>query len=333
MTGRIKRVPLREVWPHEAFDFTTYIQENLDLINEVTNLNLVGAEREQAAGAFWVDLLAEDEDGGTVVIENQLGRSDHDHLGKLLTYLAAFGAKAAVWIVGDARPEHVQAIAWLGESTAGDFYLIKAEAVRVISEMSESAPAPMLTLLVGPSAEAKGVGRSKQVLAGKHDLRYRFWKGLLSFAKTKTSLHSGISPGPGSWLETSALPGKWFLKLCYVIRQHTSRIELYIDRQLSAHENEAMFDQLYAKQKAIEAAAGHELSWQRLEGKRACRIAWNLADGGYMSDESQWPLIQERMVDAMVRFHAALEPHLRALQVDTVAAPAELVGASEQDMA
>ena len=111
VVGKVRRVKLREVWKHEAIDFTRYLQDNLELISEVTNLNLVSAEREQSAGSFFVDLLAEDADGSAVVIENQLERSDHDHLGKLITYLAAFNAKAAVWIVSEARPEHVAAIA------------------------------------------------------------------------------------------------------------------------------------------------------------------------------------------------------------------------------
>jgi len=101
MIGRLQRVALREVWKHEAQDFTQWLQNNIDILNEALDLNLVGAERERAAGDFNVDLVAEDEGGGTVVIENQLEKSNHDHLGKLLTYLSAMGAKAGIWIVSD----------------------------------------------------------------------------------------------------------------------------------------------------------------------------------------------------------------------------------------
>ena len=84
MIGRLERVPLREVWKHEALDFTQWLQENLDVLNEVVDLNFSTAEREQTAGAFSVDLVAEDDGGNAVIIENQLEKSDHDHLGKLI---------------------------------------------------------------------------------------------------------------------------------------------------------------------------------------------------------------------------------------------------------
>src|SRR5256885_16522047 len=86
--SKIRRVPLREVWAHEAYDFTAWLAENLDVLNDAVDLNLADASREQAAGNFSVDLLAEDEVGNRVVIENQLEKSNHDHLGKVITYLA-----------------------------------------------------------------------------------------------------------------------------------------------------------------------------------------------------------------------------------------------------
>ncbi|MEY2840252.1 MAG: hypothetical protein RJB60_2551 [Pseudomonadota bacterium] len=101
--GKLQRVPLREVWKHEAYDFTQWLQQNLDVLNTALGLNLVNAEREQAAGSFSIDLVAEDDGGGTVVIENQLEKSNHDHLGKLITYVTAMQARAAVWIISEPR--------------------------------------------------------------------------------------------------------------------------------------------------------------------------------------------------------------------------------------
>jgi len=121
VVGRIVRVPLREVWKHEALDFTRWLQENVDLLNDILDLNLVSAEGEQSAGDFSVDLVAEDEKGNTAVIENQLEKSDHEHLGKIITYMTALGSKTAIWIVADARPEHISAITWLNESASASF--------------------------------------------------------------------------------------------------------------------------------------------------------------------------------------------------------------------
>ncbi len=103
MIGKIERVALREVWKHEALDFTTWLEDNIDVLSDALDINLSSAEREKDAGAFSVDLVAEDDKGDPVVIENQLEKSNHDHLGKLITYLTAIGAKAAIWIVADVR--------------------------------------------------------------------------------------------------------------------------------------------------------------------------------------------------------------------------------------
>lgn len=307
--GKIQRVPLREVWRHEAHDFTAWLRDNIDVLNDALNLSLSNAEREQAAGDFSVDLVAEDESENPVVIENQLEKSNHDHLGKLLTYLVAIGARTAIWIVADPRPEHVSAIAWLNESSSASFYLLKVEAIRI----GDSPPAPLLTLVVGPSEESREVGETKKELAERYVIRHRFWKDLLDRAAKKTNLHANISPSRYSWVGTSA--GKRGLGFNYTIRQHDAGAELYIDRgKDSGTENEDIFDQLAQSKEEIEGAFGGPLDWQRLEGARACRIKKEIALGGYR-DEQLWPEIQDAMIDAMIRLEKALRPHIEASKV------------------
>jgi len=309
MIGKIQRVPLREVWRHEAYDFTSWLQDNLDVLNEVLDLNLESAEREKAAGSFSVDLVAEDGSGGTVVIENQLERSDHDHLGKLVTYLAAFEAKAAVWLVADPRPEHTRAITWLNESTSASFYLVKAEAIRI----GDSPPAPLLTVIVGPSDESRNVGQVKRELAERHHERHEFWKNLLEHAKTRSRLHAQISPGYDTWLGTGA--GRTGLAYNYVVNRHEARVELYIDRGKDADAaNRAIFEQLHANKDTIEHAFGAPLEWQLLEQRRACRILSRVPGGGYRDTEQRARLI-EALVDHMIRFEAALRPHVDRISV------------------
>ena len=123
MIGKIEKVPLRDIWKHEANNFTKWLQNNIDILSEVIKILLTNVEREQSTGNFYVDLTAEDNSGNTVIIENQLEKSDHDHLGKIITYLSSMDATTAIWIVSDPRPEHVSAINWLNESTAANFYL------------------------------------------------------------------------------------------------------------------------------------------------------------------------------------------------------------------
>ncbi len=98
--SKIRRVLLREVWPHEAYDFTAWLEENLDVLNDALDLNLVDASREQAAGSFSVDLVAEDEAGNRVVIENQLEKSNHDHA----ELLRVWSVPDAVYAVIDDPP-------------------------------------------------------------------------------------------------------------------------------------------------------------------------------------------------------------------------------------
>lgn len=309
MVGKLRRVPLRDVWKHEAFDFTAYMRDNIDVLNDAIDRNLSSPESEQSAGTFSVDLVAEDEAGNPVVIENQLGKSDHDHLGKLITYLTALEAKTGIWIVADPRPEHVGAITWLNESSANSFYLLKLEAVKI----EESEPAPLLTLIVGPSEESREIGKTKKELAERYLIRENFWTGLLERAKEKTKLHANISPSRESWIAAGA--GKSGLIYSYVIRQHNTNVELYIDRgKDSDEENKAIFGELAANKDEIEEKFGGPLEWQRLEGKRACRIKKQLDIGGYRDDE-KWPEIQDTMLDAMIRLDKALKPHIAKLNI------------------
>ena len=309
MIGKIQRLDLRQVWKDER-EFTKWLEENIDALNDEVGLNLSGAEREKAAGAFSVDLVAEDDDGNLVVIENQMEKSDHDHLGKLITYLTAIDAKAAIWIVAVPRSEHVTAINWLNESRLASFYLLKVEAIQI----GPSPPAPLLTLIVGPSEGSQEVGDTKKQLAERHILRRKFWTSLLERAKAKTKLHAGVSPSVYGWIATGA--GKGGLAYTYAITQHDSKVELFISRgKGSQEENKVIFDTLKEHQQEIEEPFGGPLAWERLDTKQACRIAKYFGLGGYRDEESKWPSIQDAMIDGMIRLEKGLHPQIAKLKV------------------
>lgn len=310
--GRLQRVPLREVWKHEAQDFTQWLQNNIEVLNETIDLNLTGANRERAAGDFSVDLVAEDEDGGTVVIENQLEKSNHDHLGKLITYLSAMEAKKAIWIVSEPRPEHVAAIGWLNASSSAEFYMVKVEAVRI----GDSPAAPLFTLIVGPSVETKEVGETKKEIAERYVIRKRWWTTLIARSISVNKTHAHITPGEHGFIAASA--GIRGLSFNYAVMQDECRVELYIDRgKDSEQENKQIFDQLYANREAIDSAFGAPLEWERLEGRRACRIQYTRHEGGYRSPEEQWPQIQNKTIYDMDHLEKALQPFLRQLKVSS----------------
>jgi len=176
MIARIERVPLQEVWRHEAYGFTTWPEENLDVLNDATGLELSDAEREKSAGSFSVDLVARDKAGATAIIEHQLERNDHDHLGKMITYMSSMDAQNFA------------------------FYLLKVEAKR----NGTPDPAPLLTVIVEPSGASRAIGETRRELADRHHERRAFWARFLDYAKARTSLHENLSPTYEAWLGTGA---------------------------------------------------------------------------------------------------------------------------------
>ena len=305
--GRIAKLELKAAWPNEVA-FTRWLEENIDVLADAIDLRLINVQRERNVGDFSLDLSAE-QDGteGLVVIENQIERSDHDHLGKLLTYLAGIdGAKAAVWIVREPRPEHVKALSWLNTSVEGtDFYLVKLEAIAI----ENSPPAALLTQIVGPSEATREFKAAKKDWAERNIDRFEFWKSLLERAKVKTNLHSAISPAPDSWISAGA--GRSGLSWNYTITEGDARVELWIDTGDESRK-QSILNALAGHRQEIEASFSASLEFDQKPGRRSCKVYRNLGLGG-RKDKEHWPEIQEAMVDAMIRLHAALSPRLAQL--------------------
>jgi len=308
--GKLESVPLRELWKHEERGFSAWLEENVDTLSEALDVPLSAVQRERTAGSFQVDLLAEDGDGNLVIIENQLEPTDHDHLGKVLTYLTNLEAKTGIWITSKPRPEHIRAVAWLNEATPVNisFYLVRVAAYRI----GDSDAAPLFTIIVAPSAETKDIGRQKKDLAERHVLRLRFWEQLLGRAKQKgVTLHASISPSKENWISTGA--GKAGLSFNYTIwLEEKTAVELYIDTG-DRDQNKRIFDSLQANKEKIEADFGATLLWERLDERRASRVRFLIRKGGLKDDETNWAPIQDAMIEAMDRFSKALRPHIQAL--------------------
>lgn len=224
-----------------------------------------------------------------------------------MTYLTNIDAKTAIWISSAPRPEHIRTIQWLNETTPEDiaFYLVCLAAYRI----GNSEPAPLFTVIVGPSAESKDFGREKKELAERHVLRLKFWEQLLSLARQKGVLiHAQRTPTKDNWISAGAgyRSGVSFTYLIFMT--DGGAVELYIDTG-DKDENKTIFDTLYGQKAEIEKAFGNSLSWERLDEKRASRIRYAVKGGGLV-DEANWPAIQDAMVNAMDRLAKALRPHL-----------------------
>ncbi|MGI9257162.1 MAG: DUF4268 domain-containing protein [Salinispira sp.] len=305
--GKIEKIPLTEVWIHEERNFTPWLQENIDILSNEVGFELLNVEREQSTGNFMVDLLAQDSFNNTVVIENQLKKSDHDHLGKLITYLTAFKAKIAIWIVSDPRPEHAAAISWLNDSTDCDFYLLKLEAIQI----EGSKPAPFFTQIIGPNEIANAVKESDSL---REQLQYQFWEGLLGILKTKHNIFSNISPQKSNWI--SAASGKGGISYDYAVTKDSSRIRLTIDRgKGSDEENVKIFENLYEKKDEIEKTFGSALEWRNRKEIKACYIRKIYDKAGWGTETDKLPKIFETLAENMQKFMEAFQPHIEKLEL------------------
>ncbi|MEI7626519.1 MAG: DUF4268 domain-containing protein [Actinomycetota bacterium] len=306
--GRVERVALREVWRNEARHFTPWLAENPEALSEATGLVLTVIETERSTGNFSVDLVAEDENGNKVVIENQLEKSNHDHLGKLITYLAAVpDAKSAIWISSDPRPEHVEAVNWLNSSGQADFYILKLEAIRI----GDSPPAPILTLIVGPSEDVRVVAASKKEWDAKENLRYAFWSQLIEAHRDDLPGLRNLSPTARPY--ASLAGGKKGIKYSLMIRQADSSANCYINDGGSKEVNQRLFDELEAHKAEIETVYGAKLLWMRADSSVSSQIRTDEMAGGYESEQSDWPAIHTAMIERIGRLISAMQPHIDSL--------------------
>lgn len=199
------------------------------------------------------------------------------------------------------------ALNWLNESSSADFYLLKIEAIQIES----SPPAPLLTLIVGPSEEGKSIGRSKQEMSEREQIRYKWWSLLVKHPDAAS--HSHISPSKHHWIGVgSGLSGVGFN---YAVKKNGAGAEVYIDRGKGmGQENSQIFDSLFAKKDQIETGFGGPLIWERLDDKQACRIRASVS-GSYYDPEENWPAIHNNMTSVMNRLETAIRPHLKSLEI------------------
>ncbi|MGQ9910453.1 MAG: DUF4268 domain-containing protein [Candidatus Flexifilum sp.] len=267
--AKIEIVPLRTAFPHEANNFTKWLAENIDALTDRLGFTLTVLEREKQVGSFIVDLVCQDDNGNRVIIENQLERTDHDHLGKLLTYMVNLEAKTAIWIVGEVRVEHERVIDWLNEVTGQEygFYLVTLQAIRI----GDSPYAPLFTLRAGPEQSLRELGAAKkEIQAGelkeRHRLRVEFWEQLLERSKERTKLGMNRSPSTDHFLSIST--GVSGIVYNYLIWKDSAAVEVYIDVG-DKQQNKHYFDRLYSQREQIEREFGDALEWRRLDEKRA----------------------------------------------------------------
>jgi hypothetical protein len=183
--GKLTQITnLREFWSHEERDFSAWLseEENLKTLGDEIGIDIVLCERDSSVGDFSVDLFAVEEGSGRkIIIENQLENTDHDHLGKIITYAAGKGADVVVWIVKRARDEHRQAIEWLNQRTDENvgFFLVEIE----LWKIGNSQPAPKFNVVEKPNDWVEEM-KAEENISERRSFQLSFWQAFKKYCES-----------------------------------------------------------------------------------------------------------------------------------------------------
>lgn len=272
MLGTLARVDPRTIWKHEAHDFTPWLVEHIAMLGEALGLDLEVVSREADVGDFSVDILARDLGRDRlVVIENQLEATDHSHLGQLITYAAGLEASVVIWVSREFREEHRQALDWLnrGDGAATEYFGVAVEVVQI----DASKPAVSFRLVASPNNWSRQSKRGPGLdeVSGKRAAYQGFFQLLIDELREKHKFTNAKAGQPQNWYSfTSGTRG--FTYGMSFAQGGELRAEIYIDSG-DREANQAAFDALHADKARIEAELGEPLRWERLDNRRACRIA------------------------------------------------------------
>ncbi len=317
--GEIKSVDIRELWPNEARDFTPWLADNIDRLSNALGMDLEVTAREAAVGDFSLDLLAKDLGSGRpVVIENQFGDTNHDHLGKIITYAAGVDAVAAIWLTESLRDEHRQAIEWLNQRTDADTHFF-AVAIEVI-QIDSSRPAVQFRPVVYPNAwQNTARETAEHPISPRMEAYQRFFQAVIDELREKHRFTRARTVGPKSWhFFPSGIQGVNY-GISFAQGGHASA-QLYID-QGDADSNKAIFDSLAVRKADIEEEFGASLEWERLDNRRASRIA-AYREGHIEQPEEELREIRSWMIERVLRIKQVLGPRLAQQEQNTPAGAA-----------
>lgn len=260
----LKKVELRKVWPHEALDFTKWLSSpaNLNMLGEAVGVELELIETESSVGSFNVDIYAQEAGTGRkVIIENQLEETNHDHLGKVITYAAGKGAQVIVWVVSHARDEHRQAIEWLNEHTDNDFgfFLVEIE----LWTIGDSKPAPRFNVVEQPNEWTKAL-RLSENLSETERVKLSYWTKYREIARSTPNFLKVFSPQKPTkdhWSTLRCGTSAYHIALLIDTQHGRTGIEFYVpdDKDIGhkAIENAQLFEKaLGLKAKPFDAKKG-----------------------------------------------------------------------------
>jgi Domain of unknown function (DUF4268) len=321
--GRFSQVALTAAWPTEDGNFTPWLSEpvNIALLGDALGMELEVMESESWVGSFRADILARVAEEGSelehlVIIENQYGRTDHRHLGQILTYLAGVeGARTIVWIAERIQPDHRAAIDWLNTHTDGDFSFFAIE--MELWQIDQSPPAPRFNVIASPNEwtrRTRAVARrlNEDELSGATSTRVAYWASFGEFLTNNNAPFRIRRANKRHWFNFPiGRSGFWIAALISTEHQWI-RVGLNMRRDA----DKAAFDTLFSQKDQIEAEFAESLDWQRLPGKMASRIVIYRYNSD-LSVQEQWDELHGWMLSKMERFRSVFAERVRHLPIST----------------
>lgn len=291
--GKLQEVKdLRTIWPHEALDFTPWLaeEENIALLSDAIGIDITIDETESSVGDFNVDIYAvETGTNRKVIIENQLEDTNHDHLGKLITYASGKSADVIVWVVKRAREEHKSAIEWLNNHTDDKigFFLCEIK----LYTIGNSEPAVKFEVVERPNDWTKEIKKTTSANPTQQ-FRYEYWTAFnaYAFANTEYSKHFNQRKATTDhWMDLSIGSSACHIAISLIQKRNAIDIEIYIN------EDKQLFNSLYENKFAIEQGMGVTLDWRELPNKKASRII--IEKSVDLTEQSKWPEQFEWIMD------------------------------------
>ena len=271
--GKLNKVDLRDVWKHEALDFTNWLSspENLELLSDEIGVEISPIQTEAEVGNFRVDILAEEEGTGRkIIIENQMESTDHDHLGKIITYASGYNAEVIIWIVRDVREEHQRAIDWLNEHTDEriGFFLVKIE----LWQIEESKPAPKFVIVESPNEWAKITKTGLTEMNETKRKQLEFWTNFKAFVLERGPKMSMRTPSARSSYDMSIGSSDAHIHLALSSTKNLVSCNFYIE------DNNALYDFLFSRKEDIETALGEHADWNQAKKASVIKIKKQVSD-------------------------------------------------------
>lgn len=296
---------LRTVWPHEALDFTPWLSQddNINLLADAVGLEITVDETESSVGDFNVDIYASET--GTdrkIIIENQLEDTNHDHLGKLITYASGKSADVVIWVVKHAREEHKAAIEWLNNHTDDKigFFLCEIKLYKI----GVSEPAVKFEVIEKPNDWTKEVKKNESI-NGTQQQRYAYWVAFEDFAFQNAQFAKNFNrrkPSTDHWMNFSVGSSACHIAVSQIQKRDELVVELYIN------ENKELFRSLLQHKDDIEAIAGFSFDWRELPEKKASRIVVQKSTA--LSNQSKWSEQFEWLIDVMLKMKSGFKKYL-----------------------